>query len=83
MSCVVKVVNNSRKSEIKCLLQRDLEFFFADYPLFRVPNFSSEYAELRSTSQEKMPPYAIGKLVSPPFLMKLMTPCHKTSFKIT
>ena len=30
MSCYVKIVINSRKSKIKCLLQRALEFFFAD-----------------------------------------------------
>ena len=36
MSCYVRIVNNSRKSEIKCLLQRVLELFFADYQ-------SSEY----------------------------------------
>ena len=32
MSCYIKIVNNSRKSEIKFVLARALEFLFVDYP---------------------------------------------------
>lgn len=64
MSCYVKTVNNSRKSEIKCLLQGALELFSADFPLCIVRNISSEYARLQSTSQQEMSPYSIEKLVS-------------------
>ena len=59
---------------------------FLEFPEYQVVTsevltFSSEYAELQNTSQQEIAQYSVTKLVSPPFLMKLMTPCHKTFFK--